>query len=161
MTVTKRKFENRLAKLIKLPGGKTVEEAMADAEANLESIRDKVLSAMDKKIQKLLDSATAVKADPSPEALTECYNISNEIFGLATTFGKAQMGEAAYSLCELIDRSKEAGKWSNPAFEAHMNALRLLRFDETDEDREVRKVVLEGLKSVVTAVTGPPVKPPA
>lgn len=155
MTVTRRRFENRLSKLIKLPGGKTVQEAMDDAESNMESIRDKVLSAMDKKVLQLLDSAASVTADPNPEALTNCYNVANEIFALAGAFGKTQMGEAAYSLCELIDRSLEAGKWSDPAFQAHMNALRLMRHDETEEGQEARKVVLTGLKSVIDAVTGP------
>ncbi len=159
MTVTRRRFENRLSKLIKLPGGKTVQEAMDDAEANMESIRDKVLGAMDKKVLQLLDSAAAVTADPNPEALTNCYNVANEIFALAGAFGKVQMGEAAYSLCELIDRSREAGKWSAPAFQAHMNALRLMRHDDTEEGQEARKVVLAGLRSVIDAVTGPPPKP--
>jgi hypothetical protein len=159
VTVTKRKFENRLSKMITLPGGKTVEEATQDAESNMESIRDKVLTAMDKKVQRLLDSAAAITVDPNPEVLTDCYNVANEIFSLAGAFGKEQMGEAAYSLCELIDRSREAGKWSDPAFQAHMNALRLMRHDETEEGQEARKVVLEGLKSVVDAVTGPSSKP--
>ena len=158
MTVTRRRFENRLSKLIKLPGGKTVQEAMDDAESNMESIRDKVLSAMDKKVLQLLDGAASVTADPNPEALTNRYNVANEIFALAGAFGKEQMGEAAYSLCELIDRSREAGKWSDPAFQAHMNALRLMRHDETEEGQEARKVVLTGLQSVIDAVTGPPPK---
>jgi len=145
--------------MITLPGGKTVEEATQDAESNMESIRDKVLTAMDKKVQRLLDSAAAITVDPNPEVLTDCYNVANEIFSLAGAFGKEQMGEAAYSLCELIDRSREAGKWSDPAFQAHMNALRLMRHDETEEGQEARKVVLEGLKSVVDAVTGPSSKP--
>ena len=145
--------------MITLPGGKTVEEATQDAESNMESIRDKVLTAMDKKVQRLLDSAAAITVDPNPEVLTDCYNVANEIFSLAGAFGKEQMGEAAYSLCELIDRSREAGKWSDPAFQAHMNALRLMRHDETEEGQEARKVVLEGLKSVVDAVTGPASKP--
>lgn len=159
MTVTKRKFENRLSKLIKLPGGKTVEEATQDAETNMDSIRGKILTAMDKKVQHLLDSAAAVTLDPNPQALTDCYNVANEIFSIAGAYGKAQMGEAAYSLCELIDRSREAGKWSDPAFQAHMDALRLMRHDETEGGQEARKVVLAGLKSVVDAVTGPALKP--
>ena len=159
MTVTKRKFENRLSKLIKLPGGKTVEEATKDAEGNMDTIREKVLTAMDKKVQRLLDSAAAITIDPNPEALTDCYNVANEIFSLAGAFGKEQMGEAAYSLCELIDRSREADKWSDPAFQAHMNALRLLRHDESQEGQEARKAVLAGLNSVVDAVTGPASKP--
>lgn len=159
MTVTKRKFENRLSKLIKLPGGKTVEEATQDSETNMDSIRGKILTAMDKKVQHLLDSAAAVTLDPNPQALTDCYNVANEIFSLAGAYGKDQMGEAAYSLCELIDRSREAGKWSDPAFQAHMDALRLMRHDETEGGQEARKVVLAGLKSVVDAVTGPAIKP--
>ena len=65
MTVTRRRFENRLSKLIKLPGGKTVQEAMDDAESNMESIRDKVLSAMDKKVLQLLDVDLGHRAFPS------------------------------------------------------------------------------------------------
>jgi uncharacterized protein YuzB (UPF0349 family) len=156
VTVIKRKYENRLAKLIKLPGGKTVAQALADADTNLDSIRDDCLTAVDENIQRLLDSAVAVKADPSPEALAQCYAIANEVFALAGVFGMAQLGKAAYSLCELIDRSRDAGKWSNPAFDAHMNALRLLRFEPTDADRTVREAVLGGLREVVDAVTGPP-----
>ncbi len=40
-----------------------------------------------------------------------------------------------------------------------MNALRLMRHDDTEEGQEARKVVLAGLRSVIDAVTGPPPKP--
>ena len=155
MTVIKRKYVNRLAKLIRLPGGKTVAQALTDAETNLDSIREDCLTAVDENIQRLLDSAVAVKADPNPDALAQCYSIAHEVFALAGVFGMAELGKAAYSLCELIDRSRDVGKWSNPAFEAHMNALRLLRFEATDLDRNVREAVLAGLRNVVDAVTGP------
>lgn len=143
-------YTNRLAKLIKLPGGKTVEAAMADADANLKEIEAPCLEVLDQLIARI--RGLAETPQPSVDDLDEIYARSNEIVGLGGVFGMQDLSAAAYSLCELVDRTRERGGPDRAAMAVHVNALRLLRMGVAVDEAE-RTRMLDGLASVVRRVT--------
>lgn len=137
-------YQNRLAKLIRGAGGKSFEDAVGDADANLKGIEDASLSVLDQKIEEIRQLAAA---PPAPQTRERLYAAANEIVGLGGVFGLPDLSQAAYSLCELIDQSAAGG----PGVEAvrvHIDALRLLRLGEAAPPAE-RRQVLEGLRDVV------------
>ena len=64
---------------------------------------------------------------------------------MAGLFGLNQLVEAAFSLCELADRMRASEKWSAPAIEVHLAALRLFR---TPAPAAEGAAVLQGLHKV-------------
>ena len=143
-------YTNRLSKLMKLPGGKTVEQAMADADVNLKSIESSCLAVLDQLISRI--RGLAETPQPSLDDLDEIYARSNEIVGLGGVFGMRDLSAAAYSLCELVDRTRERGGPDREAMTVHVDSLRLLRFGGAIEEAE-RARMLDGLSKVVRRVT--------
>lgn len=142
-------YTNRLAKLMKLPGGKRVEEALADADANLKEIEGPCLQVLDELIARI--RGLAETPQPTLDDLDEIYARSNEIIGLGGVFGMRDLSAAAYSLCELIDRTRERGGPDRQALAVHVDSLRLLRLGGALEEAE-RAKMLDGLANVVRRV---------
>jgi hypothetical protein len=139
-------YTNRLAKLIRLPGGKRIEEALADADVNLKAIEGPCLTVIDDLIGRI--RALAAPANPGAEALDEIYARSNEIVGMGGVFGMPDLSAAAYSLCELVDRTRDHGGPSQDALAVHVDSLRLFRLGQAITD-EQRRAMLAGLADVV------------
>lgn len=138
---------NRLAKAISLPGGKRLGDAVDDASANLLTIKEPCLEALDATIGRIRD--LAAEPAPSAEALEEIYARANEALGLGGLFGLPDLSKAAYSLCELID-SRPAGQGvGRQALDVHVDSLRLLRFGDALPQAE-RDNMVSGLASVVS-----------
>jgi hypothetical protein len=157
--VKKIKVKNRLAAAVRAPGGKTIAEAVAGAEAKLEDIKDDCLASLDS----ILASMAELIDNPSgaaPEAVAAgLYELSNDIVGIAGVAGLGDMGKAAFSFCDLLDVFVEQGGWNTPAVEVHMNGLKLLRAMSDKIGEAGRAQILEGLFAVVKrikAVANPP-----
>lgn len=136
-------YKNRLAALIRAPGGSRVEDALAAAAANLEEIREPCVSEIDARLAFILEVA---KRPIERGMLSELYTTANDIVGTAGLFGLTEMGQAAYSLCELIDRNPESCDAS--ALAVHVNGLRMLRQAEMLDPAQ-RADMLAGLEKVV------------
>lgn len=145
MTVIRRMVPNRLAALVRKPGGKPIAQAIADAEINLEEIRDACIEALDLILEQMSDVAPKLRTGEDHEALQELYRLSNEVVGIAGVFNLGDVGRAAYSLCDLLDRFDTKGEISAPALLVHMDSLRLLRLGLPDG--EVDRI-LDGLQAV-------------
>jgi len=65
---------------------------------------------------------------------------------VAGVFGLGQLGEAAFSLCELVDHLGETGAWSLEPVMVHLSTLRLFRHPDAKLDGVA---VLAGLRRVV------------
>ena len=118
--------ENRLAKLIRKPGGISRKIAMAQAASNLGEIRDELILELDR-ILALIDRSATAEAANDNKAQAIIYHGSNHIIGLAEPCGIPELGKAAFSLCELVDRMTEAGAWNAVAVQVHLEAFKLLR----------------------------------
>ena len=111
-------YENRLSKLITKPGGKTVDEAVQDAEASLASLADACLADIDR----LIGELTAASGDDQAR-----YVAAREIAGLAAICQLPRLGEAAHSLCVLIDNAETSGRPHRDAIDVHISTVQLLR----------------------------------
>jgi hypothetical protein len=143
-------YTNRLAKAMKLPGGKRVEDALADANTNLKAIEGPCLAVLDDLIARIRGLAETPQL--SVDDLDEIYARSNEIVGLGGVFGMQDLSAAAYSLCELVDRTRDRGGPDREALAVHVASLRVLRLGGAIEQAE-RAKMLDGLSNVVRRVT--------
>ena len=145
------KVENRLAKLARAPGGKTVEEAVTSAEQRIESVRERCVAALALKAEQLATLAAGDRGEAASETLDGLYNLSNAIFGVAGVYELDALAEAACSLCDLLHGFREAG-WrflvasvchseADDCFqETFVSALRA--YPRLDEDSNLRAWVL-------------------
>ena len=149
MTVVRRLNPvNRLAAMIHKPGGLKVSQAVAAAEANLETLRDSTLERMDEIIVAMEADARGLTAYDG-EVIDRMYRLSNEVVGVAGVFGYGHMGEAAYSLCDLLDQLRAQEGWNVAAVRVHLQTLRLLRQQGGPAaDPLACAAILEGLRQV-------------
>jgi chemotaxis protein histidine kinase CheA len=134
MSVTFSKPANRLARRVgKIGIGR--DEAVARALSNVESVREETLAKIDEHIESLTQVMAADKP-PNPSVLQEGYKASNSIAGTAGVFGYEGLGQAAYSLCDLICHFERTGTWNKAAVKAHLNAMDVLRRRPPEVDNE-------------------------
>jgi hypothetical protein len=120
------KVENRLAKLVGEPGGRTLIEALRSAEARVETVRERCLDSLGPKIERLQALARSGREGRETDA-AGVDTIANEIFALAGLFGQTMLAQAALSLCELLANGPDEGPFNWPAVDVHVDAIRLLR----------------------------------
>lgn len=148
MTVV-RKFRppNRLAKMIKERGGLMAKDAIAAAEAGVESLREASLAALDEamaEIERRFGPGTAREA----ESFETLYALTLKIIDVSTFVADAGVDKAAISLAALADSCAEAGAWRWDAVDVHLNALRLLRAVGAQLPEADRQAMLDGLYKV-------------
>ena len=151
MTVITRRPENRLAKVIWVPGGKTIAQALDDAHSNLDEIRGESLGMLRAKLEEIQALGRASETTPSDETIQGLYTTSSEVLDIAGLFGLPELGHAAFSLCELLDRLKSKKAWNWPAVQVHLHGLLVL----ADPDKippEGRQTVVDGLRQVCERV---------
>ena len=147
MTVITRRPENRLAKVVWLPGGKTIAQALDDAQANLDEIRGESLDLLKAKLDEIQALGQQSAASPQASDLQALYVLSGEVLDIAGLFGLPELGQAAFSLCELIDRLKSRKAWNWPAVQVHLHGLLILA-DPDKTPPEGRQSVIDGLRQV-------------
>ncbi len=143
-------WKSRLSKIIKQPGGVTVRGALKDAKLNLEKLRLECVVEIDAKLALMQQRFGHARERPSETEIDEFYRLSNDIVGVAGMFDLNALGEAAFSLCELLDRLKGAGQWDWPAVEVHLSSLTLLRHAKPDAPEN--QAVLMGLRKLTARV---------
>jgi hypothetical protein len=126
-----------------------VREAVADAEAAIEAFRPEVIEDIDAMIVKLEQLSKQERPDADV-----VYRCSAGIIDHAGLFGLGDVGRAAYSLCELVDRLRERGTWDTAAVAVHVGSMRLLR-DMPDGEPAARTHLLSGLQAVVAKTARP------
>jgi hypothetical protein len=133
---------NKLAKIARQPGGKTVEEAVKGAEQRIESVRERCVAALALKAEQLSLLASGDRG--APDILDGLYNLGNAIFGVAGVYELDALAEAACSLCDLLHgfRNGEVVNWS--AVDVHVDGIRLLAGGRT----EGAATILAGLRKV-------------
>jgi hypothetical protein len=143
-------YENRLAKTVVRKGGLSADEAISAAAARVEEVRQPTLEDIDRALAEILGLGQQLHAVDA-EALKRMYGEANRIVAVGGVFGLGELGEAAYSLCELISRFEATGRFSRPMIDVHLNGLQLLRQPQDHADTH-RAQVLDGLRQVVTSV---------
>ena len=138
-------WTNRLGRLLKEPGGITVGDALRKASENLEGIKEHGLSALDQRLAEIEELRAKAGSKASAQIKDAIYRLANDIHGIAGVFGLHQLGQAAFSLCELIDRQRERGRWTPEAVDVHLAAFRIFRRPDDQVDGEA---VLAGLRRI-------------
>jgi hypothetical protein len=137
------KVQNRLSKVVRLPGGKTVAEALRSADKRIESARETCLATLEDKVGRLAAYADQGPSDPAA-ALDGLYRAADEIFSVAGAFGLNGLGDAAYGLCDLAGRFQVEGPVNWQAISVHVNGIRLLSTGAVADP----EMVLAGLREV-------------
>ena len=145
-------WENRLGKMVREPGGVRIGQALEQAGHNLDSIQDSCLEAMDVQIAELERLCTEGGRQPADGVKDRIYDLANDIVAVAGAFQLKELGQAAFSLCELTDRLRTRGKWNQAAVEVHLSAFRLLRQPDPGADRSSVIMGLKGLTDRVAAI---------
>jgi len=138
------KVENRLAKIARQPGGKSIAEALKAAETRIESVRERCEGALMVKADQMVAVAAGDRGADAKQTLDRLYDIANAMFGVAGAFGFDALAEAACSLCDLVHRfrSGEAVNWG--AVDVHVDGIRLLANGHTAGAESI----LAGLRQV-------------
>jgi hypothetical protein len=149
MSVVISKSTNRLSKLLKTPqGGVTVARALKDADNNLEAIRPACLKAIDGALEEM---AAVFDAGASLEDAQILYGQSNLIVGFAGSMGMAELSQAAYSLCDTLDRMITSKRWSAEAVKVHLVSMSRLR--QVDGNEDICREIINGLRQVAGKFT--------
>ena len=138
--------KNRLKEIVSRPGGLTVGQALRAAEAKLQSLHGEGVQAIDELLEQIHRIVAAVSDAPGEEAMETVYRLSDQVHCIAGTFGLEELGAAAHSLCDLLDRQLTANKPNAAAIAVHLDGLRLLRGQ--DGGATGREAMLEGLRRV-------------
>jgi hypothetical protein len=148
--ILKRRADNRLAKLARMPGGRTVASIETDVEARMEVLKDACLTAIQDRVQDIVRIAGQMPRPPGGEDLGRLYGLCNEVVGLAGVAHLEDAGRAAMSFCQLLDgwRSGKA-PWSAAPFDVHLGALQLLSQPDSDLGQAARDHMVDGLHAVV------------
>lgn len=139
--------ENKLAKLIRAPGGKAAAEAVRDAQANLEALHEEGMATLE---AALIDAEAAFAAAPKTydEALLDTlYRIGAETIGVAGVCGMAPVETVLTSLCDLLEHFKTNKLWDLVAIDVHIRSYRLLLGDGGKTGAGVQ-AILAGLRRV-------------
>jgi hypothetical protein len=152
VTVITRRPDNRLAKMAWAPGGKAITQALEDAETNVEQGRGEFLSVLRGKLEEIQKLGRQAEQQPKSAVVQQLYALSGEVLDLAGVYGMVELGQAAFSLCELLDNLLARKMWNWPAVQVHLNGLLLLA-DPANAPPEARQHVVEGLRQVCLRVS--------
>ncbi|HVY33257.1 MAG TPA: hypothetical protein VG960_02430 [Caulobacteraceae bacterium] len=148
MSVVISKSTNRLAKLLRKPGGAiTVSRALNSAKVNLDAIRPECCRTIDRILE---DMAALFDAGKGLENAPTLYKLSNQVVGFAGSMDMMELSQAAYSLCETLDRMITAERWSSPPVQVHLAAMSRLR--QVDGNQDICKAIIDGLKRVAAQI---------
>jgi hypothetical protein len=152
MTVITRRPENRLSKTIWAPGGKSMEKALEDANANLDEVREERLDVLRIKLTEIQALGRRCEKNAKLSDIRALYALSSDVNDIAGVFGLPELGQAAYSLCELLDNLGSRKVWNWPAVQVHLNGLLLLA-DPANAPPQARQHVVDGLRQVCQRVS--------
>ena len=137
------KVTSNLARQIHEPGGRRVADAQRLAGEALEAHREAAMTA-------IAATLTGMEklCDEGPEGVGDAvYAQASSIVDLAGYFDTGPLFEAAYSLCEVVDRMNNAQTWGWPAVQVHVQAMRLILAGGCRAGR-ASETLLAGLRSV-------------
>jgi len=136
----------RLAALLRTPGGPPAAEALAAAQANLQTLKPACIG----ELQELLVQAEALfgrmGCDYDAAAISELYQLAVRGIGLGDVCGAGSVDVALHSLCDLLDGLMTEQRHDPEAVGVHLRAWRLLI--STELPAEGAQAVLAGLSKV-------------
>lgn len=146
------KYENRLASSLVNQGGMSASEAVSSAQTAVEEVREPTITEIDARLEEIYALGEKLKdAGPDEEALKRMYVCANQVVGMGGVFGLAELGKAAYVLCELVSRFQTLDRFNWSMIRVHIDGLKLLRNPDAHPPA-AREQVLAGLRQVAASV---------
>ncbi len=142
------KVQSGLARQLARPGGRTLADAERMADAALQTHRSDAFAELGRLITEL-EAACTTRAAQDRERV---YALGASLVDLAGFFDTGPFYEAAYSLCDLTDRSRDGALWSWEAVQVHVQALRLLHLAGLGEAGPDAAALLAGLRRLVASI---------
>lgn len=142
------KVRTSLSRQLSRPGGRSLADAERLADAALQTHRADTLSELGRLVSEL-EAACAARTDGDR---TRVYAVAAALVDLAGFFDTGVFYDAAYSLCDLTDRTRERGLWSWEAVQVHVQTLRLLHLAGPGNPSPDAAALLAGLRRVVGTV---------
>lgn len=142
------RVQSPLSRQLALPGGRSAAEAERLADDALQGHRAATFA----ELGELVGRLEALCAQPDAEGPAQAYALAASLVDLAGFFDTGPFYAAAYSLCDLADRSRTAGRWSWEAVGVHVGALRLLHTGGLQPDGPGSEGLIDGLRRVVATV---------
>lgn len=142
-TVKITRSKSSLSRKMAVPGGRTVQEAIALAEKGLEGHREAGLASIASLLVQL-EEATALRA---PDSHAGIYSLAAELLDMAGFFETGPLYTATFSLCDIADRMQADGAWDWPSVAVHVGAMRLIMSDGCQANA-TSEAVLDGLDAV-------------
>lgn len=130
------KVRSRLAEQVERPGGMTAKLAMERVGRELTQAGPKSREVVGETLVLLEDLARTRTA-----GMDAVYEAAAAVIDVAGLFDERVLCDAAYSLCELVDRlrTQDASDW--PAVAVHVEALRLIYNADPADTLQFRPVV--------------------
>ena len=154
--VRKFKVKSRLATLAFQSGGISANQALKQADAGLDSLREPGLAALDSALAEIDARYGPAAANRMNEPLDELYRLSCNVIDMALFVPGSGMDDAARSFCGLVDLSHELDIPAWDAIDVHIEALRLLRMAGAAMSAQQRQTILDGLIKVTRKRVGDP-----
>jgi hypothetical protein len=152
LTANTFKYQNRLAKSIVSKGGMSAAEALAAAQRAVNEVREPTIAEIDANLREIYALGEQLKAEGADEdALQQMYICANRVVAMGGVFDLGELGQAAYSLCELVSRFQTLDRFQWSMIRVHLDGLRLLR-NPSEHPAAIREEVLAGLRQVATSV---------
>ena len=147
------KYENRLSKSVVSRGGMSAAEALSRAQAAVEQVREPTLAEIDASLKEIYGLGAELQGAEAAgeESLQRMYACANRVVAMGGVFGLGELGQAAYSLCELVSRFQTLDRFNWSMIRVHLDGLKLLR-NPTEHPAAIRTEVLAGLRQVATSV---------
>lgn len=147
--------ENRLGKLLRIPGGPAVADAVVAAEAGLSELEGPAREQLVAALAEVEASAARRGAAFDAAGVEELYGLAQGTIGLASLCQRPSVDEALRSLCDLLDNFARTERWDADAMTVHVRSLRLLMGEAGAKDGQAAEAVLQGLKSVSRRFAAP------
>lgn len=144
------KPDNRLKNALSSGKGLTRNQAVAAATERLEVVRGISLEDIDRTIEEITFLSRDVKDVEDPR-VPDMYSAANRIVAIAGIFELTELGEASYSLCELITRFTDGGVWRREMVMVHAEAMTLLRHPRAQPEA-ARTALKTGLRKILAQV---------
>lgn len=142
-TVKITRSKSSLSRKMAVPGGRTVQEAIALAEKGLEGHREAGLARIASLLVQL-EEATALRG---PDSHATIYSLAAELLDMAGFFETGPLYTATFSLCEIADHMQADDTWDWPSIAVHVGAMRLILSDGCQANA-TSEAVLDGLDAV-------------
>jgi hypothetical protein len=147
------KTSDGLRRGLNAANGISMKDACRLADVHIECMHDDTVALLGETLESIERKLATLDGAPNQQARADLHSLSCAIAGMAAMFGRPSMGDAAYSLCQLIDESEPG--WDAPAVTVHVQAMRLLFSPDLFAKRAQLNLV-DGLGKVREHAVQPP-----